>query len=190
MSPPTTFAPRQSHERHRFTGDDVLAMMRAGLLHEGGKFELIDGEIIDMPSEGVEHLELRAALTRFLNKTLPDDIGLIPDGTLRLADTFWPEPDLYLYPSRLRADAVRGPDLLLVIELSDTTMRYDLGRKAAIYREHGVREYWVLDVMKRETHVHLLDVAGAWPKPPVSFDAVLTPTLLGRLSIRVADLMR
>lgn len=190
MSAPTTFAPRQTHERHRFTGEDVLAMMRAGLLQEGGKFELIDGEIIDMPSEGSSHLELRLRLNRLLSKVLPDEIALVPDGTLRLTDTFWPEPDLYLYPAHMRVDAVRGPDLLLVIEISDTTQRYDMGRKAAIYRDHGVREYWVLDVVKREAHVHLLDTPDAWPRSPVSFDQELAPTLIGGLAIRLADLAR
>lgn len=190
MSAPTIFAPRQTHERHRFTGEDVLAMMRAGLLQEGGKFELIDGEIIDMPSEGSSHLELRLRLNRLLSKVLPDEVALVPDGTLRLTDTFWPEPDLYLYPAHMRVDAVRGPDLLLVIEISDTTQRYDMGRKAAIYRDHGVREYWVLDVVKREAHVHLLDTPDAWPRSPVSFDQELAPTLIGGLAIRLADLAR
>lgn len=188
MSVSTTNAPRHTHERHRFTGDDVLAMMRAGLLQEGGKFELIDGEIIDMPSEGNDHLELRLRLNRFLSKALPDDIALVPDGTLRLAETFWPEPDLYLYPARMRVDAVRGPDLLLLIEISDTTQRYDMGRKAAIYRDYGVREYWVIDVTKRETHVHLLGRADAWPMSPVSFNAPLVATMLPGLTIRMSEL--
>ena len=190
MTTPVTFAPRQTQERHRFTGEDVLAMQGAGLLLEGGKFELIDGEIIDMPAEGGDHLELKAALTRRLAKLLPDEIGLVPDGTLRLAERVWPEPDLYLYPASMRAADARGPDTLLVVEISDTTQRYDLGAKAALYRQHGVREYWVVDVVKRETHVHLLGVADAWPRLPVSFDELLTPTLIGGLALRIADLAR
>lgn len=77
-----------------------------------------------------------------------------------------------------------------MIEISDTTQRYDMGRKAAIYRDHGVREYWVLDVVKRESHVHLLGVDGAWPKGAVSFDEVVAPTLVSGLSVRIADLVR
>lgn len=188
MNAPTASAPRQLHERHRFTGEDVLAMQRAGLLLEGGKFELIDGEIIDMPAEGSAHLELKTALTRHLIKLLPDEIGLVPDGTLRLADRVWPEPDLYLYPASMFAADVRGPDTLLVVEIADTTQRYDLGTKAALYRQYGVREYWVLDVVKREAHVHVL--ANGWPMKPVSFDQPLKPTLLGDLAVRITDLDR
>lgn len=162
-------------------------MQRAGLLLEGGKFELINGEIIDMPAEGSAHLELKTALTRYLIKLLSDEIGLVPDGTLRLADRVWPEPDLYLYPAAMLAADVRGPDTLLVIEIADTTQRYDLGTKAALYRQYGVREYWVLDVVKREAHVHLAD---AWPMKAVAFESALTPTLLGGLTVRIADLER
>lgn len=165
-------------------------MQRAGLLLEGGKFELIDGEIIDMPAEGGDHLELKVALTRHLNRVLPDEIALVPDGTLRLAERVWPEPDLYLYPASMRAADVRGPDTRLVVEIADTTQRYDLGTKATLYRQYGVREYWVLDVIKREAHVHVLDDADAWPRKPVSFDQPLTPSLLGGLTLRIADLER
>lgn len=187
MNAPTTFAPRHTHGRHRFTGDDVVAMMRAGLLQEGGSFELIDGEIIDMPSEGGDHLELKVRLNKFLIKALPDDIALAPDATLRLGETQWPQPDLYVYPAAMRAEAVRGPDVLLLIELSDTTLRYDMGRKADLYAQHGVREYWVVDLNRRETYVHVL--GEAWPRPPATFDAVLAPTLLGGLSVRLSDIV-
>ncbi len=165
-------------------------MQRAGLLLEGGKYELIDGEIIDMPAEGSAHLELKTALTRHLIKVLPDEIGLVPDGTLRLADRVWPEPDLYLYPASMLAADVRGTDTLLVVEIADTTQRYDLGTKAALYRQYGVREYWVLDVVQRESHVHMLADADSWPMSAVSFDTVLKPSLLGGLSVRIADLER
>jgi len=165
-------------------------MMRAGLLLEGGKFELMDGEIIEMPSEGGAHVELKRALNKHLIKALPDEIALVPDGTLRLDAHYWPDPDFYLYPAQLRAEDVRGIDVLLVVEISDTTLKYDLGRKAAAYKKHEVREYWVLDINKRETHVHLLGESNAWPKPPVSFDQPLAPTLIGGLTLRIADLER
>src|SRR5476651_58253 len=103
--------PPATPTRHGFTGEDVLRMQEAGLLIEDGKFELIDGEIIDMPSEGDAHLGLRIRLTKYLNRSLPDDIAVTPDGTLRLAERDWPEPDFYLFPESMAPSAVRGPDL-------------------------------------------------------------------------------
>jgi Uma2 family endonuclease len=177
----------QAPTRHGFTGEEVLRMQAAGVLDEDDRFELIDGEIIDMPSEGETHLTLRIRLTRFLGRSLPDEIALTPDGTLRLGDKDWPEPDFYLFPASMRVSQVRGPDLLLVIEISDSTLAHDLKRKAELYRRFGVREYWVADVGAGVTHVHRLD--GAWPAAPVPFAASLEPSLIPGLAIRIADFL-
>ena len=179
--------PLDPPSRHGFTGADVLRMQAAGVLLEGGRFELIGGEIIDMPAEGDAHLALKAALNRRLVRTLPDDVMLVPDGTLRLSDSNWPEPDFYLYPAALPPGRVRGPDTLLVIEISDSTLAHDLGPKAAIYREHGVREYWVIDLNARLLHVHRLD--GNWPAEPTSLAAEVSPRLIPGLTVRIAELL-
>jgi Uma2 family endonuclease len=179
--------PPSTPSRHGFTGQDVLRMQEAGLLIEDGKFELIDGDIIDMPSEGETHLGLRIRLNRFLARALPDDIAITPDGTLRLADKDWPEPDFYLFPASIRVSEARGPDLLLLIEISDSTLAHDMRRKASLYRQYGVREYWVIDVNAACVHVHHLD--GAWPSAPVPLTTALTPSLIPSLSVRIADFL-
>src|SRR5580692_4528356 len=94
--------PPAAPTRHGFTGEDVLRMQEAGLLIEDRRFELIDGEIIDMPSEVDVHLGLRIRLTKYLNRTLPDGIAVTPDGTLRLAERDWPESDFSCFPNRWR----------------------------------------------------------------------------------------
>ena len=173
--------------RHGFTGEEVLQMQAAGVLDADGRFELIDGEIIDMPSEGETHLSLRIALNRFLARALSDEIAITPDGTLRLGDKDWPEPDFYLFPASMRVGQVRGPDLLLAIEISDSTLAHDLRRKAELYRRFGVREYWVADVNAGVTHVHRVD--GAWPAAPAPFTADLAPSLIAGLRIRIANFL-
>ncbi len=177
----------QAPTRHGFTGEEVLQMQAAGVLDEDDRFELIDGEIIDMPSEGETHLSIRIALNRFLARVLPDEIAMTPDGTLRLGDKDWPEPDFYLFPASMRVGQVRGPDLLLIIEISDSTLAHDLRRKAELYRRFGVREYWVADVNAGVTHVHRAD--GAWPAEPRPFSAALEPSLIPGLRIRIADFL-
>lgn len=179
--------PPAAPTRHGFTGEDVLRMQAADLLSEDGKFELIDGEIIDMPSVGETHLSLMISLNRFLVRAAPDDVAVAPDRTLRLAETDWPEPDFYLFPMSIRPGSVRGTDLLLVIEVSDSTVAHDLRRKADLYRQYGVREYWVIDVNANQVHVHRL--GGEWPAPPVSFAAALTPSLIPALTVRIADFL-
>jgi hypothetical protein len=173
--------------RHGFTGEDVLRMQEAGLLLEGGKFELIDGEIIDMPSEGALHLALKEELNRFLVRNLPDDLRVLPDGTLRLSDADWPEPDFYMHHKATPPGSVRGADTLLVIELSDSTLAHDLGLKADLYRSHGVREYWVVDVNAGVLHVHRAD--GAWPAAAIPLTEAIEPRLVPGLRIRIADFL-
>jgi Uma2 family endonuclease len=178
----------QAPVRHGFTGADVLRMQEAGVLLEGGKFELIDGEIIDRPSEGDAHQSLRMALTRQLVRTLGDDIAICTDGTLRLSDTDWPEPDFHLYPAAIsKPSLVRGPDVLLIIELSQSSLPYDLRRKADLYRRFGVQEYWVIDLEAEQLFVHRAD--GAWPAPPVPLTTPLEPALIPGLSVTIADLL-
>jgi Uma2 family endonuclease len=172
--------------KHGFTGEDVMRMQAAGLLLEGGSFELIGGEIYDMPSEGDAHLALKVALNRFLIRALPDEVALVPDGTLRLGDADWPEPDFYLYPASMRPSAVRGADTLLVIEISDSSLAHDLRLKAALYRQNGVREYWVIDVNAGLLHVHQAD--GEWPAVAVALTETVEAGLIPGLKVRIADL--
>jgi Uma2 family endonuclease len=179
--------PPATPTRHGFTGEDVLRMQEADLLTEDGKFELIDGEIIDMPSEGETHLSLMISLNRFLARALPDEITLAQDRTLKLGDRDWPEPDFYLFSAAIRPGAVRGTDLLLVIEVSDSTVAHDLHRKADLYRQYGVREYWVVDVNAALVHVHRLD--GEWPAAPVPLTTALAPSLIPGLSLTIADFL-
>jgi Uma2 family endonuclease len=79
---------------------------------------------------------------------------VVPNSTLVLSDFNAPSPDWCLSPTSLPMAELRGEQALLVIEQADSSMRRDLGWKAALYARHGVRDYWVIDVEQRETHVH------------------------------------
>jgi hypothetical protein len=128
------------------------------------------------------------ALNRHLVRTLGDDVAVCTDGTLRLSDTDWPEPDFHLYPATiLKPSQVRGADVLSIIELSESSLPYDLRRKADLYRRFGVREYWVIDLDAKQVHVHRAD--GAWPAAPVPLSTTVEPSLIPGFSVRVADFL-
>ena len=173
--------------RHGFTGQEMLQMLQAGVLYEDGRFELIDGEIIDMPAEGGAHVSLKIALNRFLIEALPHSISVAPECTLRLSDRSWPTPDFFVFPASIDSDAVRGRDTLLIVELSDSSLSHDLNRKADLYRAEGVREYWVIDLNARQVHVHRAD--GDWPAFALPFTSTLEPALIPGLKVRLADLL-
>ena len=89
--------------------------------------------------------------------------------------------------SRIRPPS-SGNELLLVIEISDTSLAFDLGRKATLYAKAGVREYWVLDIGRRRLVVHRRPSGGDYLQILI-FNEPDTVTLEGRSEqIRVADL--
>jgi len=140
---------------HRFSVQDMYAMISAGILEEGGCEELIEGELIEMPSDGARHKKLSNDLGFWLYRSLEKSAyAIVADATLVLSEFDAPSPDWCVSPASISMDDLKGSDALLVIEQSDTSLNRDLGWKAALYARHGVRDYWVIDVARQETHVH------------------------------------
>ena len=107
-----------------------------------------------MSPKGNQHEVMKAALNLHWARRLPDDLRFASETTFRLSiDTFL-EPDFVFYPI---ATGLRGlsPDTaLLVVEIADSSLRYDLGRKAQLHASFGIVELWVIDAVKLETRVH------------------------------------
>jgi Uma2 family endonuclease len=186
-SPPIHQAP-SAPEKHRFSLDDVLGMQVAGILDEDVKRELIGGEVIDMPSEGAAHMRCRFLLTRLLNRSLPDEFMVAPDATLKLSDYNAPEPDIYIYRADVRLEDLTGSDVILAIEIADTSLTRDLGLKNELYARYGVQEFWVIDVNTRRTYVHRNPgPEGYRDGMTVEPDQVLAPLGLPGFSLRLAD---
>lgn len=176
---------------HRFTLDEVLALQASGAIHPDARIELLDGEIINMPEERELHVWFKVALNRFLVMALPDDLMVAPDATLSLAPHDAPEPDFYVMPVATPLRNTPGSALRLLIEIADSSLAHDLGRKAAKYASAGVREYWVIDVQGRRSFVHLRPEAdGYLQRTVVGFDEALAPTLLDGVRLVVAELPR
>ncbi len=148
--------PRTAPRRHRLTVSDFHRMGEAGIFAPGDRMELIDGEIIDMSPIGAIHAAIVALLTAFLCRTVGGGVIVRCQNPIRLDDSSEPEPDIALL--RPRADgymsAHPGPgDVLVVIEVADTSLAYDLGVKVPLYARHGIPEAWVIDAATRQTRV-------------------------------------
>ena len=143
-------------EATKFTLDDVFEMMRIGALNPDAKVELIDGELVEMSPQNSPHMEAKRVLVRRLSGALPTSIAFHVEGTLRLAPDEAPSPDFFLHSTTFQPDKVRGPDVLLLIEVADSSLVRDLKIKAALYARHGVRDYWVVDAMRQRIFVHRL----------------------------------
>jgi Uma2 family endonuclease len=141
-----------------FSHDEVLKMVKAGILHEDDRVELIKGELIWMSPIGDLHIGCVDWLVNFFIIALTGRAIVRSQSDLRLGDYSGPMPDLVLL--RPRGDFYRhgspGPDdVLLVIEVADSSIAYDTGFKAGLYAEHAVPEYWVVDLNAQAILVHL-----------------------------------
>lgn len=141
----------------RFTVDEYYRMAEIGILRHGERVELIEGEIVRMEPIGSRHAACVTRLNHRFARALEDRVGVRVQLPVRLDDFSEPEPDIALVRSRpdFYADAHPGPDhVLLVVEVSETTVSFDTGRKAALYAESGIREYWVVDLPADAIVVH------------------------------------
>lgn len=133
--------------RHRFTVHDLDQMLKVGIIEEGSRVELINGELVEMAAIGPKHYYCVHRLNRLLMAaTEPEDI-LGVQGPVRLSMRNQPEPDLLVarVPS---TNALPTPaDTLLVIEVSDSTRRRDRRDKIPLYAGAGILEAWLVDLV-------------------------------------------
>jgi len=147
------------------TGEDVQTMTRAGILPEGRGYELIEGVLVKMASQYGPHVGMVAKVVKQLNRTLPDDYDISIGGSIFLSPHVMLEPDVCIYPAGIASHDVLGRDILLAIEVSDSSLRYDLGKKAQLYAAHGVRDYWVIDLNGGVMLCHAAPGAEGYPAP-------------------------
>ena len=171
----------------RLSVEDVYALTEAGALAEGDNFELIEGEIVPMAAAKANwHEIMKSRLTRALVLSLPDDARLFVEPSVTLAPDTLVEPDLAVWRKGGLPRDMRGPDLLLVIEVADTSLGYDLRFKAPFYARFGIRDYWVVDAVRETIRVHRDPVDGAYRdvEEYEAHDAVAA-LLLADMSVRL-----
>ncbi|MBW3558202.1 MAG: Uma2 family endonuclease [Proteobacteria bacterium] len=176
----------------RFTIDQVRAMVAAGVIEKNAPLQLIDGELIEMPADGPRHRDYTNALGVWLFGSLdPGRFVVLPQSTLELSEENGPEPDWYVFGAELRTAEVRGPDVLLAVEQSDTTLSFDLNRKATLYARFGIRDYWVVDLERRRVHVHRDPTAAGYETRRVfAAHEAVEALLIPGLNLRIEDLPR
>jgi Uma2 family endonuclease len=149
--------------RHRITVDEYHRMADVGLLAPDARVELIDGEIIEMAPIGRNHMSVVDQLTRLFVLATRDKAIVRIQGSVRLSQMSEPEPDLLLLqprPDFYRGESATGEDTLLIIEVSDTSLRYDREIKVPLYSRHGAPEVWIVDLQNARLLVYSDPVDG------------------------------
>lgn len=161
----TTLVEREKEifpDRVRWTRQECSRLAEAGFLV--GRYELIDGEIIRKMGQGWMHSEVIMRLMRALVILFESSLRIQLPMTVP-GDTSEPEPDIAVTEQPLEAYRGRQPDaqeMLLVVEVADTTRNFDLNIKSRLYAQAGLRDYWVVDIAERSIVVHREPVANEY----------------------------
>jgi Uma2 family endonuclease len=150
-------APSKAPRERRFTVEEYHRMGDAGILHEDDRVELLDGHLYVMSPIGSEHAACVRRLTRlFIRRTEPDALVSVQN-PIRLDQASEPEPDLALLTPREDDYAARHPrpgEVLLVIEVADSSESFDRNTKHVLYARAGLPEYWVVTLGDNQMHVY------------------------------------
>lgn len=175
--------------RHRLSVEDYHRMAEAGILHEDDRVELIEGEIIDMAPIGSWHAgTVKRLASLFISAVGRHAIVSIQDPVcLDLYSE--PQPDIALL--RPREDYYTrghpGPgDVLLIVEVAQSSLAYDLEVKVPLYARHAIPEVWVMDAESGSVHICRRPGDGIFRQVQVqSGPCTLSPLLLPQISLEL-----
>ena len=144
--------------RRLFTADEYARMVEVGILTKYDRVELIHGEIVEKMPIGRGHFAAVAALQTFLIERLGRRAVVGSAGSLRVPPHSMPEPDLLVLAPRAdfyREADLRPEDVLLLVEVADTSLLYDREVKGPLYASAGVAEYWIVDIEGGAVEIYL-----------------------------------
>ena len=160
-----------------------------GINNEPERIELIDGELVPMHAKGSRHEWVRGELQNSLTERLPRGLRLFAEPGWRPGGDRYMEPEIIICPAGFQQSAVPPAEVLSLIEVSDTSLKFDQGLKAKIYAMLGVREYWVVDAKTLSTRVHLEPAGNGYGKTlDVRASETLTPHLIAGLAVSLGEL--
>jgi Uma2 family endonuclease len=186
---PGTTQAAEGLPRRRWSVAEIEAMVARGILNEDERFDLIGGEVVPMCPKGRQHEILRSKLAFYMTRRAGDDLMVVAEAQLNLTDDAYALPDILVHPAAIEVPDVRGPTALLVVEIADSNLEYDLLTKAPLYASHGVREYWVINAKTLITTVHRLPLGSEYShKERLTAGDRLVPQAAPALALRLRDL--
>jgi Uma2 family endonuclease len=177
----------------RFTVDEYHRMAEVGILGEDDRVELLDGEIVLMTPMGSHHWSTVARLTERMRDLVGKRAIVSVQLPVRLGRYAEPEPDLALLKRREDFYAERLPepeDVLLVVEVADTSQRTDRDRKIPLYARAGIAEVWLVDLPQDLIEVYRGPATGAYASvQTVARDGMLAILELPGVSIQPGEVL-
>ncbi len=177
-------------QRHAISTTEYLRMGESAVFAVNTRMELIEGEIIEMAPIGSRHAGAVKILNRLFGRLVGEEAIVSVQDPLIIGDRSVPQPDLVLLKPRADSYASAHPtpaDVLLVVEVADTTLAFDLSTKIPLYARHGVPESWVVDLGERAIRVFRDPSASGYRTSfAVSVGESVSPSALPDVSVAVA----
>ena len=183
--------------RKLFTIQEFQQVLDAGIFPPDTYFELIRGEIIQMPRKTREHAGRVNKLTRLFTSTLGETVIVSVQNEMIIANLMpmsRPQPDVAILmpmPEFFGPFAPEPHEVLLLVEISDTTANYDRKTKAPLYAEAGILEYWILNIPESVLEVHTDPADGQYRRTEfLKPGQTVSPQRLPGFTFSVADILR
>jgi Uma2 family endonuclease len=177
-----------------WTRDEYYRLAETDVLRDR-RVQLIEGEIIEMAPQRNEHAVAIELSHDVLRAAFPAGYRIRIQSPLALSPLSEPEPDLAVVQGSPRESTAHPTTAALVLEIADTTLRLDRTRKARIYAEAGVSDYWILNLPERCLEVRrnpARDASGQWAYDELQTimpDGTIAPLAALRAQIKVTDLL-
>lgn len=142
---------------YKLSIDDYHKLGEVGILNEDSRVELIEGELIQMPPIGGPHMWTVTQLNHLLVLAVGRSALVSPQSSVTLPPDSESQPDFAVVkriPKRDKSVTANTADVLLIVEVSETSLRYDRDIKLRLYAKSGIPEFWVVDVNARQVEVY------------------------------------
>lgn len=179
--------------RYKLSIEDYHKLGEAGILDEDSRVELIEGDLIEMAPIGIPHMRCVNRLTRILVTAAGESAVVSVQNPVALPPRSEPQPDFALLkPTAENAERVPHPeDVLLVVEVADTTLAYDRKTKLPLYARAGIVEVWIVDVQSQTIETFRSPGPSGYAQTAhYRRGASVSPAQLPEISVRVDDIFR
>jgi len=179
--------------RRPLTVSEYHRMGEVGILTEDDRVELIEGELVAMSPIGSEHAGTTNTLTRRLVQVVGDRGVVAVGNPVQLDDLSEPQPDFTVLKPRdddYRWATPRPDEVLLIVEVADSSLAYDRNVKRSLYARHGIPEFWIVNLIAGEVEVCREPQGEQYTSAScVGREGMLEPKLLPGATIPVAALL-
>lgn len=180
--------PYPQPRRLRFSVDDYYKMIEMGMIDDYERSEIIDGQMVPKMTIGDRHAAAVNRLNRLLAARLPESILLSIQNPLRISDFDEPEPDVVL-ADLTKYDGNRHPrpeETILVVEVSDVSLKNDRDVKLPLYADAGIAEVWIVNLRDNVIEIHQDPSLGIYQQVKIfKSGGQATSNVLPELSLEV-----